>query len=43
MSIKIKPLEAFHGDSILLSFDENGITRNILTEVLQCKNTNLFI
>jgi hypothetical protein len=28
----IKPLKAFHGDSILVSFDDNGTTRNILID-----------
>jgi beta-lactamase superfamily II metal-dependent hydrolase len=32
MSLIIKPLKAFHGDSILLSFDDNGTTRNILID-----------
>ncbi len=32
MSLKIKPLKAFHGDSILVSFDDKGITRNILID-----------
>lgn len=32
MSVKIKPLESFHGDSILVSFDDKGTTRNILID-----------
>jgi hypothetical protein len=34
MSLKIKPLKAFHGDSILISFhdEHNGTTRNILID-----------
>lgn len=32
MSLRIKPLQAFHGDSILLSFNDNGTTRNILID-----------
>jgi len=34
MSLKIKPLQAFHGDSILISFhdEQNGTTRNIFID-----------
>jgi beta-lactamase superfamily II metal-dependent hydrolase len=32
MSLRIKPLQAFEGDSLLLSFDDNGTTRNILID-----------
>jgi beta-lactamase superfamily II metal-dependent hydrolase len=33
MSLTVKPLKAFHGDSILVSFDDNnGTTRNILID-----------
>ena len=32
MSLKIRPLKAFHGDSLLLSFENEGATRNILID-----------
>lgn len=32
VGLKIKALQAFHGDSILVSFSEDGKTRNILID-----------
>lgn len=32
MALKIKPLQAFNGDSILISFEHNGTIRNILID-----------